>query len=1409
MEVASPAGAERNTSLDEISLPDSPPPQHHQRRHIRYASPNASSIPSPHVLIDNHHPTHYRSPTPQAIMNSSQELPAIASSSHTPALSVQSESDRPAPDGQNHDRMETDEDSDDSGSHSGTDTPEQSEATTEPAPHPPAPEAEAMDTTPDHSPAPEVQPPPPVPNGDVDHTNATTVRMSVTANIGTNTSGLATLLDSPSLSFNMNGVNQPTGEVRVQVSNAALDAARAGRQLVARDESVDSRTRREPRAEDREREDEEDRDDESDDSSDEEDHPYWAKFKEDTSVPDEVELKIIEQSSLDEISGTDHEHWEKTTFEPLDDAEYTPAESGRISWIVKGVHGTPENPNKERIMRSPSVRIGDFYWNIKYYPRGNDGTEQVSVYIECSPTAYEEVEATAKVQTPSKPTDDADMSEVVQVSDGRPTAQASEGNGQTPLNTAPSSNESAEPLQSQHISPPRTTPEPNPTWRVAAQVSCVMYNPDEPRVYASQKSCHSYYNDNPDWGWTRFYGPWEDLHMRKKYQRQALLRNDTLAFTAYIRIVEDDTKALWWHPAKDKPQWNNVEMTGVRAFECHRNYQASNLVAAMSAWLHLKPFLQIIEEVPLLNPMTEPETRPRPILNELHDFVNEEGDYSLINRDLSVDMIAAFMDCGNSGEIKKMDVVALWENLRRRLNFEATNYESMQQANDVEQDLFKSMLLLKQPDPFGLDPVSQKFEIQPRDVSRSRHDHEPVSVQGAIDLASFYPEKAFRLWESHSYQPQNLQRCPEILQIELHRQHYDQESRKWKKLGHRIALDEQISFNQATYTLYGMIVHSGSLESQEYYSVLRPAGPNTRWIKYAGENSSRKVSVLTTKQAVTAHEGVGRPDLKVSSKPDKRKENAAVAYIAMYVRTDCLPGILATPFDREMLDARKAQASSVPVSIPEDDFSHIPVYFYGGDVFLSSTAGDIFDPWSRRVRKECQDVCKIVLPKTTKLCQVKGMLELELAEVSDQHQVPSLKIWLLNSSQLCISTFPTFLLFEKYADSSLASLGFSEGCRFWIACDKLADTRLLIQQLKSQDTSQLIKTLPEVPLAKLPEQSTPGGEELNGLVAPEPADVIVEETSRAEESPVVDNTDTVMSDAHDAQIETLPPPPPPVTDDAHQASEDTDDDDPRRTMCFVKIFDWETQELRSVTTFNASLSANVVKEVERAIGVNQRNQRPEESTNMEQDHKDSKANENFEVYHESPTLRLPHSHVGSHSTLEDFYPCFPSDSDIRCIFPGDGACFIAQRRPTAEQKNALEAAGKPTDVPTFMKYLKFSQNPTFTAPHRTSSYFGSSYFSGAQAYGRPHGQGTLITMTGDAYTGPFASGRKSGSGGKMIYANKDVYEGDWTDNEPHGKGVMTYEKTKNVYDGGWKKGKRHGEGTMHFKVADEQEKLCQ
>ena len=90
---------------------------------------------------------------------------------------------------------------------------------------------------------------------------------------------------------------------------------------------------------------------------------------------------------------------------------------------------------------------------------------------------------------------------------------------------------------------------------------------------------------------------------------------------------------------------------------------------------------------------------------------------------------------------------------------------------------------------------------------------------------------------------------------------------------------------------------------------------------------------------------------------------------------------------------------------------------------------------------------------------------------------------------------------------------------------------------------------------------------------------------------------------------------------------------------------------------------------------------------------------------------------------------------------------------------------------------------------------------------RPHGLGTIITLSGDAYTGSFVAGAKSGQG-KMDYANGDTYNGEWKSNEPNGQGQMVYAKTGNTYTGGFKKRKRHGKGRMDFEVADEELQLC-
>ena len=46
----------------------------------------------------------------------------------------------------------------------------------------------------------------------------------------------------------------------------------------------------------------------SEDSSGDEENPYWASFKEDTSTPDEAQMKLIEEDEKDKPTALDHEH---------------------------------------------------------------------------------------------------------------------------------------------------------------------------------------------------------------------------------------------------------------------------------------------------------------------------------------------------------------------------------------------------------------------------------------------------------------------------------------------------------------------------------------------------------------------------------------------------------------------------------------------------------------------------------------------------------------------------------------------------------------------------------------------------------------------------------------------------------------------------------------------------------------------------------------------------------------------------------------------------------------------------------------------------------------------------------------------------------------------------------------------
>lgn len=639
--------------------------------------------------------------------------------------------------------------------------------------------------------------------------------------------------------------------------------------------------------------------------------------------------------------------------------------SGRIHWTLKGFHGTPDHPNKEKILRSPSVRIGEFDWNIKLFPRGNEGTDYISVYIECS-----------------KPSDDAQSGDSTNSSPGSSDAEVKD----------------AVPL---------------PTWNIAAQIGCVMYSSNEPRVQVFSKSAHHFSNDNKDWGWVRFHGPWDSIHRRQPLQRQALLQNDTLELTAYIRTVEDYTGALWWHPSSLQPNWDSVAKTGYRGVIAHHT-GGSALIAALCAWSHLNPVRNVIlnssrEVFHVVDPNCGDSNRICPLFDALKNFLYAKHSPQLSPDPVSAGSITKAMRWHVWNELPYeptgCDVISTWEGIRYILNQETS---ISMEPDDV--DVFQNIRTFRiQTDP---EKKSSVFELQ--------------SIQALLDCAVKKGNSEFKDWEGFYGSSNSNTTPPPVLQLELPRQKYALDTRKWKRLTHRIAINDTVMLdldpdqpeNTTEYSLYGIIVHTGSLESEVYSTIVRPGGRGSKWMRYSGSQQS-DVTYLTKRQAIDAHEG-----------GDSIDENDPVAYIAIYIKSDSISTILPKLDDSwkpsgGVQDPLEYLSQDDSDKEDERNMEELNVAVIDSNIFNNYTGRGVFDSWKL---PQLNDILHIRLPRTTSLRDIQELLvsKYNVAQVPEQCRLFAMQYeyapsrWLPN-----LEEFPP--------DTTLHALsGSVGGCRLWL-----------------------------------------------------------------------------------------------------------------------------------------------------------------------------------------------------------------------------------------------------------------------------------------------------------------------------------------------------------------------------------------
>ncbi|KAL5388909.1 hypothetical protein DPSP01_002616 [Paraphaeosphaeria sporulosa] len=1151
------------------------------------------------------------------------------------------------------------------------------------------------------------------------------------------------------------------------------------------------------------------------DSSDEDGGQPWHPIAEDTSAPEEDELKEIEATT--EYSALDHEHWEKMAFSPLEDPEYTPGESGRIEWLIDNYNGTRDNPNRDLVMKSKPVTIGGHEWQIKFYPKGND-SDYLSVYVECLSVGNEKNKDNAE-GSHQKPEDDVEAS-----------IDNSAHSGSAETQHAPL------PLLDSKTVPKRKG--------VAAQVSVVLYNPTEPRVNYSRTCLHRFCTTSPDWGWTRFHGPHYDIPHRIRGHRQALLRDDKLAFTGYIRIVNDETGCLWEHPSSENV-WDSFAMTGLQSVALRDNGGSpdGNIVSAVISWLGFKPFRQFLYSFKTPDGEKEPFAQPKPLIGAFQKvlyLLRTQVQPGAGSVDLGV--IDDALDWyGLSEPLHKFDVVQVWECLRTKLEDELRETTSVNVLEDI----------------FG----------QKRDYTKGVSSYRtPVVGVGSMQEAVNQTPELMNPDSS----------LPQLLSVELERQFFDSASRSYVKVLNKVSLDDFITIRGTSYTLYGFVVHKQTLQSCVYQTILRPEGPGSRWYHYSDSRDGNKVTCLTQRQAVTAHEG------QVATA--RTTGSDAIAYIAMYVRDNVAQSAFNSQAESEQwevpewipreLERQKLAEQLPPIPLPtEDPGAALPAeaeeivsetagieerefQVVDSQVFLQHEGPGFFDAFDQKWRSDSSGLLASITLKITDKCpDIREKIATIFKDVKNIQDPRQVKFWFVDTYQGS-SAHPLLVGTGKIEYSSGSYNRFAEDVKDWkleSASGDWACRRLWVHIVPFTDLpeapkesvptpeetargpSESAQSSEQVPTSYTPEDndapapvieveqpvphpdledtpmsepgepepappqtsSPPSGVERQGSptnATPEVIDtaMVEVEASAAPDPPVVDVF--IPNDASDdtemggTQEEVTPPPPPPPIDlpmpppvDIQERARTPPGEAPRpRTpepppdeiYFFVKYFDAEKQTLEPKGSFITPKPARLDITVQKLLEL-----------------PDTK----FEWWEEEDIVQARSLRRNKSFNSNDLH---------------NAATIVYTTPLTDEQKSALADRAAFADLPQYLRFRANARNfPSRMNGHFTFNYFSSQYYKGEYVKGHRHGHGSRIYHSGATYEGSFRLGQRHGHG-LYTFQNGDTYDGDWVANQQHGTGTFVEATTGNTYTGGWKNDKKFGEGVTHWKSAQETERLC-
>ena len=498
-------------------------------------------------------------------------------------------------------------------------------------------------------------------------------------------------------------------------------------------------------------------------------------------------------------------------------------------------------------VRSPRFKCGGFEWNILLFPRGNNHNNLISLYIEPHPPVDEN----------DKPIDE--------------------------------------------------------NWYVCAQFGLDIWNPQHPDAHLPSQSHHRFNKNETDWGFSSLL----ELKLlpliripRNQSTTHALLENNQLNITGYVKVIDDSSTGVLWHSFVEYDSKKNAGYVGLnnQGATCYLN-------SLLQSYFTTKLFRKLVYEIPTDLKSSDVALSLQRIFYLLSKSNDPVGTLEL-TRSFGWDSSDAFT---------QHDVQELNRILMDKLETAMKGSKIEGALNDIFVGKMKSYIKCVNV-PYESSRVEDFWDIQ---LNVKGFKNLEQSFQNYIEIEMLEGENKYQAGDEYGYQDAKkgvvFESFPPVLHLQLKRFEYDFMVDDLVKIDDFYEFPDRIDLkpyldedlpddvkNQNwNYKLHGVLVHQGSISNGHYYAMIKPNSKDNTWLRFDDD----KVWKVTPSQVFQENFGaadITQAQLNQMTRAEQQEHlmrRVTSAYMLVYYRETELDKVL--PADDSLME------SAIPQHIPK------------------------------------------------------------------------------------------------------------------------------------------------------------------------------------------------------------------------------------------------------------------------------------------------------------------------------------------------------------------------------------------------------------------------------------------------------------------------------------------------------------